>query len=230
MGTFWLSSFSSSSLPIKTYNPEGKFRVLVTKDLPGERWLQVLTGLNCRVDVCTSEKVILANHDIKELIGTQCDGVIGQLTEDWGDELFAALAGAGGQVYSNYAVGYNNVDVPAGTRHNIAVGNTPGVLTETTAEIAAALTLAAARRVVEADAFMRNGKYEGWLPTLFVGNLLQRKTVGIIGAGRIGFAYAKMMVEGHKMNIVYYDMYQNTALESYFDNYSKFLAANGSQA
>ena len=60
-----------------------------------------------------------------------------------------------------------------------------------------------------------------------MGNLLQRKTVGIIGAGRIGFAYAKMMVEGLKMNIIYYDMYQNKNLESYFGNYSKFLEANG---
>jgi glycerate dehydrogenase len=77
-----------------------------------------------------------------------------------------------------------------------------GVLTETTAELAAALTLAAARRVVEADVFMRGGKYKGWLPDLFVGLLLQGKTVGIIGAGRIGAAYARMMVEGHKMNLV----------------------------
>jgi hydroxypyruvate reductase 1 len=123
-----------------------------------------------------------------------------QLTEDWGDTLFAALKKAGGHAFSNMAVGYNNVDVEAATRHGIAVGNTPvclssitscilsckkkncslsngfndfywgplqGVLTETTAELAASLTLAAARRVVEADDFMRAGKYEGWLPTLY---------------------------------------------------------------
>lgn len=101
----------------------------------------------------------------------------------------------------------------AATRHCIPVGNTPGVLTETTAELAAALTLAAARRVAEADVFMRAGKYEGWLPTLFVGQLLQGKTVGVVGAGRIGAAYARMMVEGHKMNLVYYDPYPNTFLE-----------------
>lgn len=89
------------------------------------------------------------------------------------------------------------------------------MLTETTAELAAALTLAAARRVPEADVFMRSGKYKGWLPTLFVGQLLQNKTVGIIGAGRIGSAYARMMVEGHKMNLVYYDPYPNKHLEEY---------------
>ena len=88
-----------------------------------------------------------------------------------------------------------------------------GVLTETTAELAAALTLSAARRIVEADAFMRGGHYAGWLPTLFIGSLLQGKTVGIVGAGRIGAAYARMMVEGHKMDLVYFDPYPNKALE-----------------
>jgi len=110
-------------------------------------------------------------------------------------------------VFSNYAVGYNNVDVNAATKHGIPVGNTPGVLTETTAEVAAGLTLAASRRLVEADAFLRSGQFLGWLPNLFVGNLLQGGTVGIVGAGRIGQAYARMMIEGHKMNVVYYDLH-----------------------
>ena len=101
------------------------------------------------------------------------------------------------------------------------------MLTETTAEIAAALTLAAARRVAEADVFMRGGHYKGWLPTLFVGQLLQNKTVGIIGAGRIGAAYARMMVEGHKMDLVYFDPYPNKHLEAYVTDYGNFLAARG---
>lgn len=96
-----------------------------------------------------------------------------------------------------------------------------GVLTETTAELALSLTFAAARRIVEADKFMRGGKYEGWLPNLFVGNLLQRKTVGIVGAGRIGTAYARMMMEGHKCNLVYYDPYPNKFLEKYVAEYAK---------
>lgn len=102
-----------------------------------------------------------------------------------------------------------------------------GVLTETTAELAAALTLSAARRVVEADVFMRAGKYKGWLPDLYVGLLLQNKTVGIIGAGRIGAAYARMMVEGHKMDLVYYDPYPNKHLEQYVTDYGTFLKERG---
>ncbi|KAF2302078.1 hypothetical protein GH714_032400 [Hevea brasiliensis] len=114
-------------------------------------------------------------------------------------------------------------------QYGVAVGNTPGVLTETTAELAASLSLAAARRIVEADEFMRAGLYDGWLPYLFVGNLLKGQTVGVIGAGRIGSAYARMMVEGFKMNLIYYDLYQATRLEKFVTAYGAFLQANGEQ-
>jgi hydroxypyruvate reductase 1 len=220
-------SLTATHATLQTLNPEGKHRVLVTKDLPGTRWRDILTSAGCRVDICKSPDTILDNATIKTLIGTKCDGVVGQLTEDWGAELFEALKQAGGRAYSNYAVGYNNVVVPEATARGIAVGNTPGVLTETTAELAASLTFAAARRVVEADVFMRAEKYKGWLPDLFVGSLLQNKTVGIIGAGRIGTAYARMMIEGHKMNLAYYDPYPNKFLEDYVKDYSKLVESRG---
>jgi len=219
-----------NGLPVKVYNQDGSKRVIVTKDLPGDRWVNVLVNAGCRVEVCTDPETILSVPTIKKFIGSKCDGAIGQLTEDWSDDLFRALKTAGGKAFSTYAVGYNNVNVPDATKHGIPVGNTPGVLTETTAEISAALTLAAARRVVEADEFMRAGLYKGWLPTLFVGNLLQHKTVGVIGAGRIEQAYAKMMVEGHKMDIIYYDLFPQPAFEEYLANYSAFCAANGERA
>lgn len=212
----------------RTHNPSGRNRVIVTKELPGDRWLQILTEADCKVEICTSAD-ILTTEEIKEAIGSRCDGAIGQLTEGWGEELFSALKAAGGKAYSNYAVGYNNVNVDGATEQGIPVGNTPGVLTETTAEMAVALTFAAARRVVEADRFMRAGSFHGWLPTLFLGELFWRKTVGIIGAGRIGAAYARMMVEGHKMNLIYYDPYRNKALEDYVAAYGEFLKTRGEQ-
>jgi len=107
------------------------------------------------------------------------------------------------------------------------VGTTPGVLTETTAQMAVALTFAAARRTGEAERFLRAGKYKGWLPTLFLGELLWRKTVGVIGAGRIGATYARMMVEGHKMNLLYHDVYPNKDLENYIAAYADFLKSRG---
>ncbi|KAG5624766.1 hypothetical protein H5410_009984 [Solanum commersonii] len=207
---------------IEVWNPNGKYRVVSTKSMPGTRWINLLIQQDCRLEICTEKKTILSVDDILALIGDRCDGVIGQLTEDWGETLFSALSKAGGKAFSNMAVGYNNVDVEAANKYGVAVGNTPGVLTETTAELAASLSLAAARRIVEADEFMRAGKYEGWLPHLFVGNLLKGQTVGVIGAGRIGSAYARMMVEGFKMNLIYYDLYQSTP-------YGQFLKANGEQ-
>lgn len=210
----------------RTHNESGSKRVVVTKELPGDRWLEILTAADCRVEIGTSTE-ILRVEEIKDKIGDACDAVIGQLTETWGETLFAALEHAGGKAYSNYAVGYNNVAVDAATKYGIPVGNTPGVLTETTAEMAIALTFSAARRVVEADAFMRAEKYRGWLPTLYLGELMTGKTVGVIGAGRIGCAYAKMMVEGFKMNAVYYDPYPNAYMEKYIADYGHFLASQG---
>jgi hydroxypyruvate reductase 1 len=210
----------------KTLNPVGDKRVVVTKDLPGSRWHEMLTAVGCRVEVCT-DTVALSVAEIRAAMGSRCDGAIGQLTESWGEELFSLLQAAGGGAYSNYAVGVDNIDLAAATRHGIPVGNTPGVLTDTTAEMAVALTFAAARRTGESERFLRAGRYEGWLPTLFLGELLRRHTVGIIGAGRIGAAYARMMVEGHKMNLIYCDLYRNEDLEHYVAAYSAFVQAHG---
>ena len=214
------------SIDWRVYNPSGTKRVIVTKELPGERWLEILARAGCKVEICRSAH-ILSVEEIKTAFGDACDGAIGQLTEEWGEDLFAALKKAGGKAYSNYAVGFNNVDIEAATRHGIPVGNTPGVLTETTAQMAVALTFAAARRVSEAERFLREGKYKGWLPALFLGNLLWRKTLGVIGAGRIGTTYARMMVEGHKMNLIYFDPHPKKELEDYFYHYNQFLAAHG---
>jgi hydroxypyruvate reductase 1 len=208
------------------HNPSGSKRVIVTKELPGSRWLETLTRAGCKVEICTSTDV-LSIDEIKAAIGKQCEAAIGQLTEDWGDELFAALKAAGASAYSNCAVGFNNIDLDAATKHGIPVGTTPGVLTETTAQMAVTLTFAAARRTGEAERFLRAGKYKGWLPTLFLGELLWRKTVGVIGAGRIGATYARMMVEGHKMNLLYHDVYPNKDLENYIAAYADFLKSRG---
>ena len=215
-----------STFKWRVHHPDGRRRVIVTKELPGTKWLQILVAADCRIEICTSPEVVHL-EEIKAAMGASCDGAIGQLTEPWGGELFEALLQAGGRAYSNYAVGFNNVDVEAATRLGIPVGNTPGVLTDTTAEMAVALTFAAARRVGEAERYMRAGLYRGWLPTLFLGELLKGKTVGIIGAGRIGAAYARMMAQGHHMNVFYFDLYQNKTLEDDLSAYSAFSTSRG---
>ena len=212
----------------RVFNSTGTWRVVVTKELPGARWLEMLTAAGCRVEVAQGRDV-LGDAEVRRALGGQVDAVIGQLTERWSESLLRALCAAGGAIYSQYAVGFDNVDVEAATGLGLPVGNTPGVLTETTAELAVALTMAAARRIVEGDRLMRSGAYHGWLPDLLLGSLLYRRTVGVIGAGRIGTAYARMMVEGHKMDLVYYDRHGNDELERYVAEYAGFLAARGEE-
>ena len=207
-------------------NPSAGRRVVVTRMLPGSRWIEILSGAGCRVEICT-QRAGLSADQIRLAIGPHCDGVIGQLTERWDAPCFAVLKQAGARIYSNYAVGYNNLDLQAATACRIAVGNTPGVLTEATAEMAAALTLAAARRLGEAERYLRAGRFDGWQPDLLLGELLWRQTVGVVGAGRIGSAYARMMMEGHRADILYFGRHPNPDLERFAAAYNRFLAERG---
>lgn len=132
-----------------------------------------------------------------------CAGILTLLTERIDDELLER-AGPGLRVVSNYAVGFDNVDVPACTRRGIAVGNTPGVLTETTADLAFALLLAAARRLPEGDRYVRAGRWKTWGPLLLLGPDVHGATLGIVGFGRIGQAVARR-AGGFGMRVLYHD-------------------------
>ncbi|MGB5987616.1 MAG: NAD(P)-dependent oxidoreductase [Desulfobacterales bacterium] len=210
----------------KVHHPEGRYRVLVTKNLPGSRWLEILVGADCRTEVCQSRE-ILSGPAIQGAMGQHCHGVLGQLTEDWDSALLTALKEAGGVVFSDYAVGYNNVDLDAATRLGLAVGNTPGVLTEATAEMAVALTFAAARRVGEGERYVRAGKFSAWHVDLLLGKQLARGSLGIIGAGRIGSAYALMMVQGHGMDLIYFSPTPKPVLEARLAAFNRYLSSHG---
>lgn len=111
------------------------------------------------------------------------------------------------KMVANMAVGFNNIDVGAATRLGIAVSNTPGVLSDTTADLAFALLMATARRIPEAERYLRAGKYKGWGPLLFCGAEVHGSTLGLIGAGRIGKIVAKR-ASGFDMKVIYYDVYR----------------------
>src|SRR5438128_6226876 len=111
------------------------------------------------------------------------------------------------KMVANMAVGYNNIDVDAATRLGIAVSNTPGVLSDTTADLAFALLMATARRIPEAERYLRSGKYKGWGPLLFCGAEVHHSTLGLIGAGRIGKLVARRS-SGFDMKVLYYDVYR----------------------
>lgn len=210
------------------HNPKGSHRVIVTSQLIGNRWLKILTDADCRVEVAEARSS-LSKNEIVSALGQSCAGVIGQGSESWDKEVMEKLRSAGGKVYTNYAVGYNNVNVPAATSLGIRVGNTPGVLTGATAELAVALTLAVARRIPQGDSMMRKGEFSGWQSSLLLGDLIGRKTLGVIGAGRIGSAYARMMVEGSRMNLLYFNRHSNTALEDSLAKFNGYLTENGEE-
>ena len=130
------------------------------------------------------------------------DGLLPLLT----DRIDANLMDAAPRlkVISNMAVGYDNIDVPEATKRGIVVGNTPGVLTETTADMAFALLMAAARRVAEADAFTRKGRWKTWGPMVMLGQDIHHATLGIVGLGRIGKELAKR-AKGFNMKVLYHD-------------------------
>jgi len=133
-----------------------------------------------------------------------CEGVLTLLT-DKVDAEFLDRAGPQLKVVSNYAVGFDNVDVAECTSRGIPVGNTPGVLTETTADLAFALLMAAARRVAEGDRYVRAGKWKTWGPMLLLGPDVHGATIGIVGFGRIGQAVARR-ARGFGMTVLYHDV------------------------
>jgi lactate dehydrogenase-like 2-hydroxyacid dehydrogenase len=139
---------------------------------------------------------------LKRIAGV--DGVLALLTDRVDDE-FLDAAGPGLKVVSNYAVGFDNVDVAACTRRGVAVGNTPGVLTDTTADLAWTLLMAAARRIVEGADYVRADRWKTWGPLLLLGPDVHGATIGIVGFGRIGQAVARRAM-GFGMKILYHDL------------------------
>jgi glyoxylate reductase len=131
------------------------------------------------------------------------EGMLSMLTEKVDFELMDAAPRL--KAVSNLAVGFDNIDIGEATRRGIVVGNTPGVLTNTTADFAWALIMAAGRRVAEADRYTRDGKWKTWGPMILLGQDVHDATLGIIGCGRIGFQVAKR-ARGFNMKVLYYDI------------------------
>lgn len=160
-------------------------RILVTAKLPGDA-AELLRAAH-EVDLYGGP-LPLPRAELLERV-RQADALLCLLSEPIDAEVFDAAPGL--KVVANYAVGTNNIDLELARKRGIRVCNTPDVLTETTAELAFALTLAACRRIVEGDSFVRAGHFTGWAPELFLGRDVYGSTVGVIGMGRIGQAYAR---------------------------------------
>jgi glyoxylate reductase len=172
-------------------------KVFVSRRIPDE-------GLNairaaCDVDLWPDQLPPPADELLRRV--TDCDGLVSLLT----DRIDAPLLDAASRlkVVSNYAVGFNNVDVAACTARGVCVGNTPGVLTDATADTAVTLMLAAARRITESATDAKEGRWLTWEPLGWLGQDLAGRTLGIVGMGRIGFAAAKRLHHGWGMKVLY---------------------------
>ena len=174
-------------------------RVFVTRLIPDEG-LDLVRDF-CQADVWTEELPPPRETVLERVPGVA--GILSLLTDPVDGPVMDA-AGPGLKVISNYAVGYDNVDVPAATQRGIPVGNTPGVLTDTTADFAFALLMAAARRVVEGDRYTRAGRWRTWGPRLLLGQDVTGATLGLIGFGRIGKGMARR-ARGFNMRVLFYD-------------------------
>ena len=183
-----------------------KPRVYVTRLLPKE----AMDRINAYCDAKTWEGELPPPREVLMENVVEVEGLLSLLTDKVDAELMDRSPKL--KVISNYAVGYDNIDVPAATKRGIVVGNTPGVLTDTTADLAFALIMAAARRVVEGDKVVRAGKWKTWGPMILLGPDVHGSTLGIIGMGRIGAAIAKR-AKGFGMKLLYYDIVRNSKAE-----------------
>ena len=184
-----------------------KRKVFVTRVIPAAGLDRVREA--CDAEVWTEQ--LPPSPDVLRQKLAGCDGVLSLLTDRFDAAVMDSLPRL--RVIANYAVGFNNIDVKAATDRGICVGNTPGVLTDATADMAFCLLIAAARRVVEGHNYMLAGKWKTWEPLGHIGQDLVRKTLGIVGMGRIGFALAQRCRAGWNMNVLYYDVHRSEKAE-----------------
>jgi glyoxylate reductase len=176
-----------------------KPKVFITRIVP-DKGLDIVRDF-CEVDLWQDELPPSREELLKRVRGV--DGILSLLTDKIDGEVMDT-AGTQLKVISNHAVGFDNIDVQAATARKIPVGNTPDVLTDATADFAFTLLMAAGRRLLQADRYVRDGKWKTWGPKLLLGIEMKGSTLGLVGFGRIGKAMARRAV-GFDMRVIYYD-------------------------
>jgi glyoxylate reductase len=187
----------------------GKPKVFVTRVIPNEG----LDQIRAFCDTTIWEDELPPPREVILRETRDADGLVSLLTDQIDGELMDACPRL--RVVSNYAVGFDNLDIPAGTSRGIVMGNTPGVLTETTADFAFTLLMAAARRVVEGADYVRAGQWKTWGPMLLLGHDIHHATLGLVGLGRIGVEMAKR-ARGFEMRVIYFDVIRHEDFEQQY--------------
>lgn len=183
-------------------------KVFVTREIPANGLDRVRA--ECEADIWPGRLPPSREELLRGVCG--CDGLL-SLLSDTVDATVMDAAGPQLKVISNYAVGYNNIDIAEANRRGIKVGNTPGVLTDATADITVALILAAARCVISSERSIHAGEWQTWEPLGFLGVELRGKTLGIVGLGRIGAAVAERLRGGWGMKVLYHNRRRNEEAE-----------------
>ena len=181
-------------------------KIFITRKIP-ETGLEILKKYH-DIKVNSYDGGLTKKEIIQGIKGK--DGLLCLLTDQIDKEIIDSEPRL--KMIANYAVGFDNIDVKTATRKGIPVSNTPGVLTDATSEMAWALLFSVSRRIVEADKFTRAGKFNGWSPMLMLGQDITNKTLGVIGTGRIGTAFA-LKSKGFGMNVLYVNRKRNEILE-----------------
>ncbi len=185
-------------------------KVFVTRRIP-ESGLEMLRLKGFEVDVSEKDGVLTKEELVAALSAKSYDAVLCLLTDHIDADVFDATPSA--KIFANYAVGFDNIDLPEAKKRGVTITNTPDVLTETVAEHTMALILSITSRIAEGDRFVRAGKYIGWAPLLLLGTDLKGKTLGILGAGRIGARVGHHATFGFDMRVIYYDVKRNEIFE-----------------
>lgn len=184
-------------------------KVFVTRPIP-EVGINLLRDKGMDV-VLNSDNRVLSKDELKTHVAG-VDAILSLLTDKIDGEVLDA-AGPQLRIVANLAVGYDNIDIQAAKQRNVMVTNTPGVLTDAVAEHAIALLVTAAKRIVEADRYIRSGQFKQWEPLGFLGPQLTGKTIGVVGLGRIGSVVAQIAQKGYQMKVLYYDIKRNEDFE-----------------
>jgi lactate dehydrogenase-like 2-hydroxyacid dehydrogenase len=188
-------------------------RIFITRRIP-EIGIKMLTDKGYQVDISPKDRPLTKKELIKYLSKQQYDAVLTLLTDIIDAEVMDKAPSV--KIYANFAIGFNNINVEEAKKRNIFVTNTPGGGADRVAEHTWGLILALTCRIVEGDNYMKKGKYNGWDPMLLHGTKLAGKTLGILGSGKIGADVAHRGKYGFGMNIAYYDVKRNEAIEKEF--------------
>ncbi len=187
-------------------------KIFITRQIP-DKGTNLLKEKGYELTVSPYDRMLTKEELIEYLKKDRYDAVLCLLTDKIDADVFDAAKESGVKIIANYAVGFDNIDLAAAKKRGVLVTNTPGVLTDAVAEHTFALILAIAHRVSEADRFTRGGKFKGWEPMLLLGEGMEKKTLGVLGLGRIGARVAYYAKNGFDMRVLYYDVRRNEEFE-----------------